>query len=76
MPTEEQDRGFLTRVQDAESDGTVRAKTDDLAHGMYYADADFRVAESVAEVASNRGVPMAQSVARFIPAFSPSARCR
>lgn len=53
-------RGFLTRVQNAESGGTVRAKTDDLAHGMYYADADFRVAESVAEIASQRGVPMAQ----------------
>jgi 1-deoxyxylulose-5-phosphate synthase len=54
-------RGFLAgnraRVDRGE---TVRAKTDEFAHQMYYAEPDFTVAERVAELAARRGVPPAQ----------------
>ena len=38
----------------------MRAKTDAFAHGMYYADTDFEVAERVAAIATGRGVAPAQ----------------
>lgn len=54
-------RGFLAgnRKRGAEAP-TPRAKSDQFAHDMYYADADFDVAERVVEIASKRGVPPAQ----------------
>ena len=54
-------RGFLAgnrRIQD--KGDTARAKTDDIAHKLYYADSDFRIADRVVAVASARGVSPAQ----------------
>jgi 1-deoxyxylulose-5-phosphate synthase len=54
-------RGFLAgNRRRADRGETVRAKTDTFAHGLYYADADFEVAERTAAVARERGVPPAQ----------------
>src|SRR5205807_2614147 len=54
-------RGFLAgnRTQTDRGD-TVRAKTDEFAHQMYYTDADFAVADCAATVAQRRGVSPAQ----------------
>jgi aryl-alcohol dehydrogenase-like predicted oxidoreductase len=54
-------RGFLAgnRRKDDRGD-TTRAKTDAFAHEMYYADADFAVADRAADLASRRGVAPAQ----------------
>ena len=54
-------RGFLTGNRSRDEHGeTSRAKTDDLAHRMYYDDADFAVVERVGEIAAKRGVSRAQ----------------
>ena len=54
-------RGFLAGNRRSKEDGdTQRAKTDVFAHALYYAPEDFTVAERVAEVARDRGVPPAQ----------------
>ncbi|HEV3139023.1 MAG TPA: aldo/keto reductase [Vicinamibacterales bacterium] len=54
-------RGFLAgNRSQADRGETVRAKTDEFAHEMYYTDADFAVAESAAAVAKRRGVSPAQ----------------
>ena len=54
-------RGFLAGNRRKEDFGeTVRAKTDDYAHGMYYQASDFAVAERVGDIAKARGVPHAQ----------------
>jgi 1-deoxyxylulose-5-phosphate synthase len=54
-------RGFLAgNRRPAARDDTVRAKTDDIAHEMYYADSDFTIAGRVAELAKRRGVAPAQ----------------
>ncbi|HTE20356.1 MAG TPA: aldo/keto reductase, partial [Armatimonadota bacterium] len=39
---------------------TTRAKTDDFAHKLYYAEGDFAVVECVREIAERRGVSNAQ----------------
>lgn len=54
-------RGFLTGTRRREQWGeTVRAKTDDFAHTLYYQESDFAVADRVAEMAKVRGVSSAQ----------------
>ena len=58
-------RGFLAgnrRAGDAEAgdSATVRAKTDDYAHKLYYRDDDFTVVDRVVELAGRRGVAPAQ----------------
>jgi aryl-alcohol dehydrogenase (NADP+) len=59
-------RGFLAgnRKQADTSAGasgeTVRARTDEFAHQMYYTDADFAVAERAGAIAKRRGVSPAQ----------------
>ena len=54
-------RGFLAgNRRQPERDETVRAKTDEFAHKMYYADSDFAIADRVAELAKRRGVAPAQ----------------
>ena len=54
-------RGFLAGNRRTSDRGeTVRAKTDEFAHQMYYTDADFAVAERTAGLASRRGVSAAQ----------------
>ncbi len=47
------------RTRDKSGD-TVRAKSDEFAHHMYYRDDDFAVADRAAEIAKQRGVPPAQ----------------
>ena len=55
-------RGFLTgsRKRGDSAGGTLRAKTDDYAHGLYYKDSDFDVVDRVSEIARERGVNNAQ----------------
>src|SRR6185437_14269638 len=55
-------RGFLTgnRKRGAQAPPTKREETDNIAHKLYYADADYDVAERVGEVARDRGVTPAQ----------------
>jgi aryl-alcohol dehydrogenase (NADP+) len=54
-------RGFLAgnRTKDKSGD-TARAKSDTLAHSMYYQDGDFAIVDRVAELAARRGVTNAQ----------------
>lgn len=54
-------RGFLAGKRETE-----REKTDDFAHQMYYTDADDKVVERVAEIASRRGVKPAQIALAWI----------
>ena len=54
-------RGFLAgnrRKEDFE--GTLRAKTDEYAHGLYYQDSDFAVVERLNEIARKRNLGNAQ----------------
>src|SRR3984893_7975065 len=54
-------RGFLAGNRRSEDKGeTVRAKSDQFAHGLYYKEGDFQVVEHVTEIAKKRGVPNAQ----------------
>ena len=54
-------RGFLAGNRRREDKGdTVRARTDDYAHSLYYADSDFTIAERGVEVAGKRGVKPTQ----------------
>ena len=54
-------RGFLAGNRRKEDFGeTVRSKTDEYAHGMYYQPSDFAVVDRVGEIARQRGVPNAQ----------------
>src|SRR5215472_732830 len=51
-------RGFLAGNRKREGAGdTVRAKTDEYAQKMYYADDDFKIVDRVTEIAECRGVP-------------------
>jgi aryl-alcohol dehydrogenase (NADP+) len=55
-------RGFLTGSRkrgDGKSE-TLRAKTDDFGHGLYYRETDFDVVDRVAEIATKRDVKPAQ----------------
>jgi aryl-alcohol dehydrogenase (NADP+) len=54
-------RGFLAGNRRREDLGeTLRAKTDDYAHKMYYQDSDFTVVDRLSEIARKRGVNNAQ----------------
>ncbi|HEX6771730.1 MAG TPA: aldo/keto reductase [Acidobacteriaceae bacterium] len=55
-------RGFLTgnRRRGEGVGGTLRAKTDEYAHGLYYKDSDYDVVDRVTEIAGARGVNNAQ----------------
>jgi aryl-alcohol dehydrogenase (NADP+) len=54
-------RGFLAGNRRAQDFGdTVRARTDDYAHNLYYQPSDFAVVDRVTEIAQRRGVPHAQ----------------
>jgi len=60
-------RGFLTGNRRKEDFGeTVRSKTDEYAHGMYYQASDFAVVDRVSEIARARGVPNAQVALAWI----------
>jgi aryl-alcohol dehydrogenase (NADP+) len=61
-------RGFLTGTRkrtDGKSE-TVRAKTDDFAHGLYYKDSDFTVVDRVIEIAEQRHAKPAQVALAWI----------
>ncbi len=50
-------RGFLAGNRRLEDRGeTLRAKTDDYAHKLYYQESDFAVVDRVSEIARRRGV--------------------
>jgi aryl-alcohol dehydrogenase-like predicted oxidoreductase len=54
-------RGFLAGNRSRQDKGeTVRAKTDEYAHGLYYRDSDFTVVDRITEIAKKRGVNNAQ----------------
>ena len=54
-------RGFLMGNRGAKGEGeTLRAKTDEFGHGLYYRDDDYKVVDAVTKVARQRGVPNAQ----------------
>lgn len=60
-------RGFLAGNRRREDRGdTARAKSDDFAHTLYYADSDFRIVERVASLAAERGVSPAQIALAWI----------
>jgi 1-deoxyxylulose-5-phosphate synthase len=60
-------RGFLAGNRRSEDRGeTVRAKTDEFAHGLYYKEDDFQVVDHVTEVAKKRGVSNAQVALAWI----------
>jgi 1-deoxyxylulose-5-phosphate synthase len=60
-------RGFLAGNRRAEDKGeTVRAKSDEFAHGLYYKEDDFQVVDHVTEIAKKRGVPNAQVALAWI----------
>ena len=60
-------RGFLAGNRQAADKGTTaRAKTDDIAHKLYYADSDFRIVDRVVALASARGVAPAQVALAWI----------
>jgi aryl-alcohol dehydrogenase (NADP+) len=54
-------RGFVMGNRRRENHGdTVRARTDEYAQGLYYADSDFDVVDAITKVARRRGVSNAQ----------------
>jgi 1-deoxyxylulose-5-phosphate synthase len=54
-------RGFVAGNRNQKDRGeTVRAKTDDFAHKLYYQPSDFTVVDRITEIATRRGVPNAQ----------------
>ena len=54
-------RGFLAgNRRKADRGETTRARTDDFAAEMYYTDADFTIADRVADLAARRGLKPAQ----------------
>jgi aryl-alcohol dehydrogenase (NADP+) len=60
-------RGFLAGNRTKKDHGeTIRSKTDDFAHKLYYQDSDFEIVDRVTEVAAKRGVPNAQIALAWI----------
>jgi 1-deoxyxylulose-5-phosphate synthase len=60
-------RGFLAgNRRSADKGDTARARTDEFAHKLYYADSDFRIVDRVVEVAAARGVRPAQVALAWI----------
>lgn len=54
-------RGFLAGNRNKEAKGeTLRSKTDDFAHKLYYRDSDFTVVDRITEIATRLGVNNAQ----------------
>jgi aryl-alcohol dehydrogenase-like predicted oxidoreductase len=54
-------RGFVAGNRSKEDFGsTVRAKTDEYGHSLYYQPSDFVMVDRLTEIAQNRGLPNAQ----------------
>jgi len=60
-------RGFLAGNRRGEEKGeTVRAKSDEFAHGLYYKEDDFQVVDRVTELAKKHAVPNARIALAWI----------
>jgi 1-deoxyxylulose-5-phosphate synthase len=60
-------RGFLAGNRRASDKGeTLRAKTDEYAHKMYYQDSDFAVVDALSTIAQKRGAANAQVALAWI----------
>src|SRR5579863_9601623 len=59
-------RGFLTGTRHRDGGSTTRSQVDTFAKDMYYSDADFAVADTVAQVAGKRGVSPAQVACAWV----------
>ena len=60
-------RGFLAGNRRREDFGeTLRAKTDDFGHKLYYQESDFQVVDRVTEIARKRGVSNMQIALAWI----------
>ncbi len=60
-------RGFLAGNRRAADRGeTIRAKTDEYAHKLYYQDSDFKVVDRVSEIAHKRGAKNMQVALAWI----------
>ena len=63
-------RGFLAgnrkSNEDKQKAETVRARTDDFAHKLYYRESDFTVVDRITEIAEARGVKNAQVALAWI----------
>ena len=54
-------RGFLAGNRQKQGYGeTLRAKTDEFAHNLYYQESDFQIVDRVVDLAQKRGVKPAQ----------------
>ncbi len=54
-------RGFLAGNRGRRTEGeTVRARSDDFAHRLYYEESDFAVVDALGKIAEARGVPNAR----------------
>jgi aryl-alcohol dehydrogenase (NADP+) len=60
-------RGFLAGNRRKEDRGeTIRSKTDEYAHKLYYQESDFAVVERLTEIARKRGLSNAQVALAWI----------
>jgi aryl-alcohol dehydrogenase (NADP+) len=60
-------RGFLAGNRNAENkEGTIRSKTDDFAHKLYYQSGDFEIVNRVSAIAEKRGVKNVQVALAWI----------
>jgi aryl-alcohol dehydrogenase (NADP+) len=60
-------RGFLAGNRTKENYGeTLRARTDEYAHGMYYQDSDFEVVKALSQAAAKRGVSNARMALAWV----------
>ncbi len=60
-------RGFLAGNRNKEDRGeTLRSKTDEYAHKLYYQESDFAVVDRLTEIASKRGLSNAQVALAWI----------
>ena len=60
-------RGFLAGNRNKEDRGeTIRSKTDEYAHKLYYQESDFAVVERLTEIARKRGLSNAQIALAWI----------
>ncbi len=59
-------RGFLTGTRHREGGSTQRFETDTFAKQLYFTEADFKIADTVASVARERGVTPAQIACAWV----------
>jgi aryl-alcohol dehydrogenase (NADP+) len=59
-------RGFLTGTRRPDGGDTSRSRNDSYAKEMYFSEADFAVADAVAQVASQRGASPAQVACAWV----------